>query len=79
MLLDLQLMIFQPQIDLRKVMRTFKLIKQVINTRKQILVLDGHLVQLLVVYTKSKTPFNFLGKQKRSFLRQGTAPDKTLL
>ena len=44
----------QSEVNLRKISRTFKLIKEIINAGQRILVLSGHLVQLVITNAKSK-------------------------
>ena len=48
---DSQLMIFGSQINLREMLDSLQLVKQVINPGKRILVLDGNLIQLSVINT----------------------------
>ncbi|KAK4729331.1 hypothetical protein R3W88_022319 [Solanum pinnatisectum] len=49
-----QLMIARSEIYLRKTSGTLKLIEEIINSQKRILILDSNLVQLTVIYTHPK-------------------------
>ena len=46
---DPYLVVSGSQVDLRKYLFSYDLIEQVINPREWIMVLDGHLVELLVI------------------------------
>ena len=52
-LLYLELMISSPQINFSEYFRPTKLIKQIVDPRQWILVFDGNVIQLSVVYTHS--------------------------
>src|ERR1043165_7285156 len=75
---DAQLVITGPQINLRVVARALKLVKEIINARKRITILDGHFVQLTMIYTHAKTSVLLLHKQNRSSPRGRTRSDETL-
>ena len=59
-LLDFELVISGPQINLGEYFCPTELIKQVINPRQWIFVLDGNIIQLLVIHTHPKTAILFI-------------------
>jgi hypothetical protein len=58
-------MISQSKIDLREHTCTTELIKQIINPRQQILVLDGNLIQGMVIHAQ---PLSTILLWDKSFL-----------
>src|ERR1044071_9865007 len=52
---DAQLVITGPQINLRIVTRALELVKEIINARQTVTILDGHFVQLTIINTHAKT------------------------
>ena len=72
-------MVARPQINLRKVLCTLKLIKQVIYPRKRILVFNCHLIQLSVINAQSKCTILFLYKQDWCTLRRSTGSYEILV
>ena len=57
-----QLVVPRSQVNLGEKTGPSKLVKQVINAGKWILILYRHLIQFSVIYTKSKGSVSFLGK-----------------
>src|ERR1044071_3683411 len=70
--LNAQLVITRSQINLRVVTRALELVKEIINARERITILDGHFVQLTIIDTHAKTFVLLLHKQDRSSLRGRT-------
>lgn len=56
---DPQLVILKPQIYLIEDHCILQLVKQIINLKKRVLVLDNHLVELAIVNTHSQNPSLF--------------------
>jgi len=70
------LVLVQSQIYLREHCCTLKLVKQIINTHHQVPILDGHLVQLLVVSTHMLGTTFLLHKQNQSTPYRHTRPNE---
>ena len=62
---NFQLMIPRPQVDLGEDPCSTQLIKDVINSWQRVLVLNGHLVYLLVVYAQPERTDLLLDKEYR--------------
>ena len=62
---NFQLMIPRPQVDLGEDLRSTQLIKEIINSWQRVLVLNGHLVYLSVVYAQSEGTILLLDKEYR--------------
>src|ERR1043165_9679636 len=75
---DAQLVITRPQINLRIIAGALKLVKEIINARKRVTVLDGHFVQLTVINTHTKAPILLLHKQNISSPRGRARSNETL-
>ncbi|GJS64338.1 integrase, catalytic region, zinc finger, CCHC-type containing protein [Tanacetum coccineum] len=58
-----QLMITRSKVYLREVARSLKLVKQIVNPRERITILDGQLVQFTIVYAYAKRSILLLDKQ----------------
>ncbi|GKA48550.1 hypothetical protein Tco_0741508 [Tanacetum coccineum] len=60
-----QLMITRSKVYLREVARSLKLVKQIVNPREWIMILDGQLVQFTIVYAHEKRSILLLDKQTK--------------
>ena len=72
-------MVARPQVDLREVLCTLKLVKQVIDPRERILVLDYDLVQFSEIDAQTKCTILFLHKQDWCTPRRSTGSYETLI
>ena len=64
-LLDLELVISGPQINLGEYFFPTELVEQIINPRKQIFVLDSDIIQLTVIHTHAETTIFLVHKDSR--------------
>ena len=62
LLLNFQLMIIRAEINLKKISGTSNLIKEIVNVGQWVLVLNGHLVQLTIIWAKSERTISFFCK-----------------
>jgi hypothetical protein len=62
---DFQLMISSAEINFGEYLGSIQLIKQVFNLWKWVLVLDGYLVEFMVVHTQSYGTVSLVHKQNR--------------
>ena len=76
---NFQLIIPRPQVDLGEDLCSTQLIKDVINSWQRVLVLNGHLVYLLVVYAQPERTDLLLDKEYRCALGWYTESNKTLI
>jgi len=76
---DLDLMVPRPQINLGEYLSLGQLIKQDINVRKRILILDGYRILGTIVDTHAQGLIFLLHKDSWTTLRRRTRMDKTLL
>lgn len=74
-----QLVITRPQVDLRKTSCTLKLVKQIVDSRHSILVLDGDTIKLTIVDAQAKRSILLLSKKSRCSPRRCTWTNKPQL
>ena len=76
---DLDLMLPRSQINLGEYLSFRQLIKQDINVRKRVFILDGHRIQGTIVHTHAQGLIFLLHKDSRTTPRRRTRTDKTHL
>src|SRR5688572_13200776 len=74
-----QLVISGTKVYFREITRSLELIKQVINSRQRISVLDSHFIQLSIINTHSERTILLPYKQHRSTPWRDTRSNETLL
>lgn len=74
-----QLMVTRLKINLRKVLSILKLIKDISNAYKGILILHGHLIQLAVVYALSKGTYPSYTQIESEYPKEKYQANKTLI
>ena len=74
-----QLLICRPQVNLRKVACPLELIKQVINPREKILILNIDFIELTIINAHPKGPILLLHKQNRRTTLKNTRSNEALV
>ncbi|KAF3626893.1 hypothetical protein FXO38_29011 [Capsicum annuum] len=76
---DSELMIARSEVYLREIAGTLKLVKQVIDSGKRILVLDCDFIELMVINAHSEISIFFAHEQHWCTPRGNTGPDESLI
>ncbi|KAM0023987.1 hypothetical protein Hdeb2414_s0022g00610551 [Helianthus debilis subsp. tardiflorus] len=76
---DSKLMITRTKIDFGETSSALKLIKEIVDTRKRVTILDGEFVELTIIDTHAKGTIFLFNEEHGSTPRRGTWTDETLL